>query len=503
MAIARLFCRAVLGIDAPLVTIEVDIAPGLPAFTLVGLPEASVREARERVRAALMNAGFDFPARRITVNLAPADLPKEGGRFDLPIALGILAAQGMVPATVLEQWEFAAELALDGALRPVGGAIPMALAASRAGRSLMLATADAADGARVASATVIGSDHLLAVMGHLVGRATLPRAVPPDVTTALASPPDLADVKGQPHARRALEIAAAGGHHLLFFGPPGTGKTLLASRLPGILPPLNELEALESAAIHSVSGQALAPERFGQRPFRAPHHSCSAVALVGGGSIPRPGEISLAHQGVLFLDELTEFDRKVLEMLREPLESGHVTISRAARQADFPARFQLVAALNPSPCGHFGTSQMRSSPEQIRRYLGKLSGPFLDRFDLTVEVPRLPPGALSDASAGEDSAVVRQRVIAARGHALHRQGAANAALAGRSLMRHCQLPRADAEFLDTAVEKLGLSARAHHRLLKVARTIADLADSPAIERPHLTEALGYRGFDRLLARLGG
>ncbi|MBQ1783991.1 MAG: YifB family Mg chelatase-like AAA ATPase [Gammaproteobacteria bacterium] len=502
MPIARLFSRALLGIDAPLITIEVDLAPGLPCFTLVGLPEASVREARERVRSALLNAGFEFPARRITVNLAPADLPKEGGRFDLPIALGILAAQELIPPAALEQWEFAAELALDGSLRAVGGTIPLALAASKAGRQLLLAIDDGAEAALVTSARVAVADQLLQVVAALNGQDCLARPAPRPPVSGGDSP-DLADVRGQPQARRALEVAAAGNHNLLFFGPPGTGKTLLASRLPGILPPLDEEAALASAAIYSVSGQPLPPERFGLRPYRSPHHSCSAVALVGGGSIPKPGEISLAHEGILFLDELTEFDRKVLEVLREPLESGKVTISRAARQAEFPARFQLVAALNPSPCGHFGTAQMRSSPEQIRRYLGKLSGPFLDRFDLTVEVPRLPPGVLTTGEGGEDSATVRQRVVAARQRAEQRQGHSNAALHGRALQRHCQLQTADSLFLEHAVERMGLSARAHHRLLRVARTIADLAASAEIQRHHLAEALGYRGFDRLLARLGG
>lgn len=502
MPIARLFSRALLGIDAPLITIEVDLAPGLPAFTLVGLPEASVREARERVRSALLNAGFDFPARRITVNLAPADLPKEGGRFDLAIALGILAAQELVPISVLEKWEFAAELALDGQLRAVGGVLPVAIASANAGRKLLLAEGDGGEAALVKRAEVYLADHLLAVVAALHGQKQL---VQPRPVTAIAAADmlDLADVKGQPQARRALEVAAAGGHNLLFFGPPGTGKTLLASRLPGILPPLDEQAALASAAIYSVCGQPLPPERFGQRPYRSPHHSCSAVALVGGGSMPRPGEISLAHEGILFLDELTEFDRKVLEVLREPLESGKVTISRAARQADFPANFQLVAALNPSPCGHFGTSQMRSSPEQVRRYLGKLSGPFLDRFDLTVEVPRLPSGTLSQSADGEDSATVRERVCRARALAEARQGCANARLQGRQLVRHCPLSVADQDFLETAVERLGLSARAHHRLIRVARTLADLAGCNQIDRGHLAEALGYRSFDRLLARLGG
>ncbi|GAB6042667.1 YifB family Mg chelatase-like AAA ATPase [Endothiovibrio diazotrophicus] len=498
MALAVLYSRAQSGIDAPLVTVEVHLSGGLPSLSIVGLPETAVKESKDRVRGALLNAGFEFPQRRITINLAPADLPKEGGRFDLPIALGILAANGQLSQGALEQHEFLGELALGGGLRPVRGVLPAALAARDAGRALVVPRENGGEAALVGDAEVVGADALLAVCAHLSGQRPIPfsdaaERAPPD-----EGEPDLREVCGQLQARRALEVAAAGGHSLLMFGPPGTGKTLLASRLPSILPPMDEGEALEAAAVASISDRGLDPARWRRRPFRAPHHTASAVALVGGGSQPRPGEISLAHRGVLFLDELPEFDRKVLEVLREPLESGRITISRAARQAEFPARFQLVAAMNPCPCGYLGdpAGRCRCTPDQIVRYRGRVSGPLLDRIDLQVEVPRLPPGTLGGGAPGEPSAAVRERVEAARSRQAERAGRLNAELSGEALSRYCRLDERDGALLERAMEKLGLSARAYHRILKVARTIADLAESESIATPHLTEAIAYRRLDR-------
>jgi len=501
MGLAIVHSRARVGVRAPEVRVEVHLAGGLPAMHIVGLPEAAVREAKDRVRAAIQCAQLDFPNGRITVNLAPADLPKDGGRYDLAIALGILAASGQLANEALAGWEFVGELALTGEIRGVDGALAAALAAGAAGHRLLVAPGDGAEAALATDVDVRTARTLLEVCAALDGRRQLPRAEP---ATAQPGPsPDLADVRGQAHARRALEIAAAGCHHLLFVGPPGSGKTLLASRLCGILPEPSDSEALEAAAIASASGRGLDLARWRQRPFRAPHHTASAVALVGGGADPRPGEISLAHHGVLFLDELPEWSRHALEVLREPLESGSVSISRAARHCDFPARFQLVAAMNPCPCGWAGDPSGRClcNDEMIRRYRHRLSGPLLDRIDLHVEVPRLPPTALRpEAPGGEASERVRARVVAARALQLARAGAANAHLDQGQTQAHCRLAPRDTALLERAVDSLQLSARSLHRILRVARTIADLADSAGIETPHLTEAIGYRRLDRGSAR---
>ncbi len=497
MSLAIVHSRALDGLSAPEVAVEVHLAGGLPSVTLVGLPETEVKEARDRVRAALQNSGFEFPARRITVNLAPADLPKESGRFDLPIALGILVASGQLPAAALATHEFAGELSLSGALRPVRGALAMVLAAGDLGRCFVLPEASAREAALAGTAPILASRSLLEVCAHLTGQNGLPECSPPAEGADVVRYPDLADVRGQAQAKRALEIAAAGAHSLLMAGPPGAGKSMLAGRLPGLLPPMTRAAALESAAVLSLAGQFVA-EDFARLPFRSPHHTASSAALVGGGSVPRPGEISLAHQGVLFLDELPEFDRHVLEALREPLESGRVHISRAARQAEFPARFQLVAAMNPCPCGFLGAAhgKCRCTPDQVARYRHKLSGPLLDRIDLQIEVPAIMADDLQRAPDGEASATVRARVIGARARQMARQGKPNACLSGREIDRHCSHDAAGAALLRQALTRLGLSARAYHRVLRVARSIADLAQSENIASAHIAEAIQYRRFAR-------
>ena len=494
MELSVLYSRALSGLDAPLVQVETHLANGLPAFHIVGLPEMAVRESKDRVRSAIINSCFEFPDRRITVNLAPADLPKEGGRFDLAIALGILTASGQLPANDLALHEFLAELALDGSLRAVRGSIASAIAATGSGRRLVLAQESAGSAAQVPGSKIIPAADILTLCAHLNGRATLQSANPDD-TLAAAEYPDMADVVGQAAARRAMEIAAAGGHNLLFCGPPGTGKTLLASRLPGILPPPRRRDVLYGLALQDIEGlPAGTPLRL-QRPFRCPHHSATATSLTGGGGSPRPGEVSLAHGGVLFLDELPEFNRRCLESLREPMESGEITLTRTRHRVTYPARFQLVAAMNPCPCGFLGDPERscRCRPEQVQRYRARLSGPLLDRIDLHVTVPRLPPSQLlSRTTPAEASAPVQARVTRCREIQQARQGCSNAGLASASLHSVCQLGEKETRHLSTATQRMHLSARGLHRSLRVARTIADLEQENTVSAPHLAEALAYR-----------
>jgi magnesium chelatase family protein len=504
MSLALVYTRASIGIQAPLIAVEAHISKGLPGFTLVGLPDSTVKGARDRVRSALLNNGFDLPARRITVSLAPADLPKEGGRYDLPIALAILAASKQILSERLSEYEFLGELALSGEIRPIQGAIPAALAAARAQRQLILSSHNAAEAGLIPDSRVRIAGGLQEVCHYLRGAGELsavgsrdPAALPQERNET-----DLRDIIGQPQAKRSLEIAAAGGHNLLLIGPPGTGKTMLASRLAGLLPPLSDSEAIETAAITSLTNPIHAQRQWRKRPFRSPHHSASMAALVGGGAIPQPGEVSLAHNGVLFLDELPEFQRRVLDALREPLESGEIYLSRAQAKVKFPARFQLIGAMNPSPSGDYQGVHSRGGIQQTLRYLNRLSGPFLDRFDMSIEVPLLPPGMLRQPErTGESSATVRERVRIAREIQLKRCQKINAFLDNQEVAAYCRLDEADAVFLEWVMEKLGLSVRAWQRTLKVARTLADLAGAAQIQRCHLSEAVGYRTIDRLLQQL--
>ncbi|MDO6836753.1 YifB family Mg chelatase-like AAA ATPase [Pseudoalteromonas carrageenovora] len=500
MSLARIYSRAQVGINAPEVIVEVHLGNGLPAFHIVGLPEASVKESKDRVRSALENSQFGFPDQRITVNLAPADLPKDGGRFDLAIAVGILVASGQIVCPDIHKYEFYGELALNGEVRGVNAILPSVLAAKEQDRCCFLPFANDSLASLVNGVKRKAVSSLQEVWGDLLNQQPLPLNIEyPDCTQAPDFLLDLSDVKGQPGAKRVLEIAAAGGHNLLFLGPPGTGKSMLAQRMATIMPTMSDDEAISTAALYSIIGQSIDLTNWRQRPFRNPHHTCSAVALVGGSSNPKPGEISLAHNGVLFLDELPEFERKVLDSLREPMETGTVTISRAARQMEFPAQFQLITALNPSPTGSH--TDKRATPDQVMRYLSRVSGPFIDRIDLQIELPRLTSVELQSTKPEESSAQVRARVEAAYYIQLKRQGKVNARLNNKEMNAHCELASPELQFLARASEKLSLSPRSYHRVIKVARTISDLKGAENISLDELKEALNYRAFERLLAQL--
>lgn len=501
MSLSVVYTRAALGISAPLITIEVHISQGLPGLVMVGLPETTVKEARDRVRSAIINSGYTFPAKKITINLAPADLPKEGGRYDLPIAIALLAASEQLNSQKLGQYEFVGELALTGALRGIPGALSAAMEATHAGRQIILSDDDAPLVGLLGGSDCLIASHLLEVCAFLEGKQDL-RLPPPESLPMAVACEDLSEVMGQQQGKRALEITASGGHNLLLIGPPGTGKTMLATRMRGLLPPLSDREALESAAIISLENTYRVQNEWRRRPFRAPHHSASLTAMVGGGSIPAPGEISLAHNGILFLDELPEFERRVLDALREPIESGKIHISRTRAKITYPARFQLIAAMNPSPTGHYEGQHNRCTPEQTLRYLNRLSGPFLDRFDLSLEIPLPPPGLLSQSvHTGENSQTVQQRVIVAQQRQYERQGKLNAHLGSSDIRQYCSLGEADALWLEQTLTRLGLSIRAWQRLLKVSRTLADMEGVEDIAKHHLQEALSYRGIDRMLAHL--
>jgi magnesium chelatase family protein len=498
MSYAKVFTRAIKAMESPLVEVEVHISGGLPGLAIVGLPETAVKESKDRVRAAILNSHFEFPAAKITINLAPADLPKQGGRYDLPIAIGILIASGQIQGDKVEQYELMAELSLTGECRLVPGVIPAVMAASKNNKIAIVPKVNEQEAGLMETHDTFLANSLLEVCAFLNGDSQLKQAELSDGDEVTDYPLDFSDVKGQSRVKRALEVIASGGHHCLMVGAPGSGKSMLASRLPSILQPLSSKEAIETAAVYSLNEQGVDATGYKTRPFRHPHHTISSAALVGGSSVPKPGEISLAHNGVLFLDELPEFDRKVLEVLREPLENKKVTVSRASQKAEFPANFQLIAAMNPCPCGFLGDEHKacRCTPAQVDRYRDKLSGPFLDRIDVQIEVPRVPTLAMQQKESSETSAQIKHRVNITQQRQLDRQAKLNAALGTKEIEQYCALNKTAETLLHNAMEKFALSARVYHRLLKVSRTIADISGSENIEVAHISEALSYRFFDR-------